>query len=606
MIINFTIEEEAKLKNIEESYDRLIAECEAIIEARPDDLDEEKYKALQESRLREPIELRPAPIEYDKNDTPIYDGEAMKKYRATAKYKAYAANNEEVNKAIDELFREWEEAGSKEWKEARKRWHELDEKKSEAIRGYIAECELRQFRKLGDDINAIYANAVEQAKQIIEKRYEYYKNYGDPEGGYFSSVDVRALGGDKFLLDAEELLSSYKNALHLHFKALEAYPDLYLQLEEELKRIVAESPLTSYEEGKKFGRVEVAKHETTEKRGYRRSADIHDRVKKYPDAYIVPTLNGYQNAVSLYQDGNAYLQPLITTDNLQFRDGKLFFKGRIEQISEVELQDLKTKQGIEEINLNLLGSYYGIILNQFYEKINKKEKLSPVIKLAISDLAAYMGKRPNQTKEEIEALIKHTQSFHNIIGVEHITRNGKPDKSYWPLLNFEGYDASENSISFSSPYINHIVETIYKQSIRRDKNGKAKFKSDGKTPLTVASHSYLIKGSIAAERNRDAVQNVVIIVDIIERAGKNTPHFRIQTVIDRNPQLKQRLENSSNKVQLLRRVFTKTWELLKKQTILTEVYSNIQLPDPKNPGVIPTLKTLEEMVIEIPHDGKRR
>lgn len=606
MIVNYTDEEKAKLQSIEETYDRLLAEQEAIIEARPDDLDPngEIEKAIHATRLPEPIELKPAPVEFDKDGTPIYDGEALRAYYNTPEYKAYREANEAANKAIGDHFDAWESAGSEEWKKARKKWHELDEKKGEAIRGYLLECELRQFNELGDDIDAIYADALDQARRIIERQYEYYLNYGEA-GGTWSAVHVRALGDDKFILDAEEMLSTYKGALHLHYKALEKHPKLYVRLEEALKEIVDESPLTSYTEGEKFGKVTVKArgHETTVRN--RRRSDAIGRIKDYPTAYIIPTLNGYQNAVSLYQDGKAYLQPVISTDNLRFDKGKLYFKGTIEQISEVELQDLKTKEGIEDINLELLGSYYSIILTEFERRMSKSEKLSPVIKLYIPELASYMGKRPNQTKEEIQALIKNTQSFHNIIGVEHIIRNGKPDKSYFPLLNFEGYDAKENTISFSSPYINHIVETIYKQSVRVDNKGKAKLKSDGK-PLTVASHSYLIKGTIAKEKNREAVQNVINIIEIIERAGSNTPHFRIETLIERNPQLQQRLDSSKNPRQLLKRTFTKTWELLRTQTLLEEVYKNIQLPDPSNPKIIPTLSTLKDIVIEIPHDGKRR
>lgn len=89
-------------------------------------------------------------------------------------------------------------------------------------------------------------------------------------------------------------------------------------------------------------------------------------------------------------------------------------------------------------------------------------------------------------------------------------------------------------------------------------------------------------------------------------AGENVPRIKASTIIERNPQLQQRLENSSNKRQLLRNVFTKTWELLRTKTRLQEVYKNIQLPDPKDPANIPTVTTLESTVFSFPHDGKRQ
>ena len=54
---------------------------------------------------------------------------------------------------------------------------------------------------------------------------------------------------------------------------------------------------------------------------------------------------------------------------------------------------------------------------------------------------------------------------------------------------------------------------------------------------------------------------------------------------------------------LLKRIFKRTWELLREQTHLTEVYKNIQLPDPNDPKNIPTAKTLN-MVFSFPHEGK--
>lgn len=90
-----------------------------------------------------------------------------------------------------------------------------------------------------------------------------------------------------------------------------------------------------------------------------------------------------------------------------------------------------------------------------------------------------------------------------------------------------------------------------------------------------------------------------------KNADKSTQH-RCWARLVRNPQLQQRLENSSNKRQLLRNVFTKTWELLRTKTRLQEVYKNIQLPDPKDPANIPTVTTLESTVFSFPHDGKRQ
>ena len=83
-------------------------------------------------------------------------------------------------------------------------------------------------------------------------------------------------------------------------------------------------------------------------------------------------------------------------------------------------------------------------------------------------------------------------------------------------------------------------------------------------------------------------------------------HIAASTIVERNAQLKEALETSANPTQLLRRCFTKTWELLRTKTYLTEMYEGIELPDPKDPANIPTAKTISKIVFKFPHKGKKK
>lgn len=335
----------------------------------------------------------------------------------------------------------------------------------------------------------------------------------------------------------------------------------------------------------------------------RREAHKAGALSKLPTSLAVPTLKKYQYSMSLYQDGGAYLQPFTSTDGLTFKGGKLYFKGEIQEISEVELQNLKTKEGIETIDLPLLRVFYSIVLYQFEQ--TKFKEVKDFITLTVPELAEILGKQSNLNKKDLNDLLIKVQSFHNIVGVLHGTRNGKPTQSYYPVLNFEGYDEKKNTISFSSPYMNYLIKTIYNISIRKDKNGKPKLKASGE-PLRLATHSYLINSNISTERNKAAVENVFIIVQLIEQAGENLPRIKASTLIERNPQLQERLENSTNKRQLLKRTFSKTWELLRSKTRLAEFYEGIELPDPKNPAYLPNETELESLVISFPHNGKKK
>lgn len=344
--------------------------------------------------------------------------------------------------------------------------------------------------------------------------------------------------------------------------------------------------------------------EKREEKEYRTRAKAQDSgaYSGIPSSLAIPTVSPYQYSMSLYQNGNAYLQPLTSTDGLKFRSGKMYFDS-MQQVSEVELQNMKTKEGIENIDLTLLRVFYSIILSAF--EASKCKDLKDVITLFVPDLAEYLGLQRNLNKKNIDGVIAKVQSFHNIVGILHSSRNGKPSQSIYPVLNFEGYDDKKNTIAFSSPYMNHVIRTVYNVTIRRGKDGKPRLKKNG-DPLRLVSHSYLVHGSITKQKNKAAVENVNIIVTLIEQAGDNVPRIKASTIIERNPQLQNRLEaDSSHKAQLLKRVFSKTWELLRAETDLQRVYKDIQLPDPKDPAFIPTVKNLDSLVFTFPHGGKK-
>lgn len=182
-----------------------------------------------------------------------------------------------------------------------------------------------------------------------------------------------------------------------------------------------------------------------------------------------------------------------------------------------------------------------------------------------------LGEGSGTNEKNISIIMEKTRAFHTIVGIHHITRNGRPDKSFFPVMNFEGYDSETNTISFYSPYLSYIVRKIYSASIRCDKKGNPRIKRNG-LPMLYPSNSFLIKPSIVSERNKA---------------------------------FKARLKKSTNPVQLLRRVFKKTWQLLREQTLLLEVYEDIELPDPDDITQTPTFADLDH-VFMFRHKGKKK
>lgn len=349
-----------------------------------------------------------------------------------------------------------------------------------------------------------------------------------------------------------------------------------------------------------------------------RSKAGEDVTRNLPTHVPTPTLTNYEYATSLNREGNAYLiQIMMSMDKLEYKNGKLYFKGDLKVASEAELKKIaeiskkkkdnnntdESNSKIESINLPFLRFYYGMLTKEYEISIEKNEDIPDVTTFYLPDLAEARGLGRNINEKTIQAIIDDISGFHNIAGIMHINRNGRIDENIFPVLVFMGYDAGKNTISISSPYLLRIVKGLYHASIKKDKNGKQKV-SRGGIVQRIPINSYLVKSEILKERNKTAVENVFLIVTGIEKAGGNGYNIAAKTLIERNPQLKERLKSSKNPSRVLRTCFKKTWELLSTMTDLKEKYKNIRLPNPNDPADIPTIGTLDKFVLVITHDGK--
>lgn len=397
-------------------------------------------------------------------------------------------------------------------------------------------------------------------------------------------LNIDELTYQKFLETIEKVISSSMDAYSEESQTTFSHIERLLQNTEIHSETADSAEPSAYRTQKKSGRV----------------------FTKYPSTLAIPTVIKYQYAISLFEKGYAYLCPNYDTSNLKFKDGKIFFDGSepLRLITEAELQNYKTKESITDISgLPILRAYYSILLASYEEAMKKGKDLPETLALYVPDLAEYLGLGRNINDKTIQSIMSQFHSFDNVISVmKSVSSSGKVRYSYFPVLSFLGYDADTNTIHISSLYLWKVIDRIYKTSIRTDRKSQPKLKKDG-TPLLLPSHSYIVKPSITREKNQAAVENVVIIVTMIEQAGSNTPHIRASTIIERNPQFQERINESKNPNQLLQRVFKRTWKLLREQTNLLSVYEDIQLPDPEDSKNIPTMKNLD-MVFKFQHKGK--
>lgn len=316
-------------------------------------------------------------------------------------------------------------------------------------------------------------------------------------------------------------------------------------------------------------------------------------------AYLpVITNKTYRDAITFNCNGSAYLQLLSDGSELKYKNGSSYFKGLAANCEKIK--GLFTNDGIKEVHIPLLMALYGIFLQKASSSSGKAQGLDEKIVFYYPEFAKKLGKTHTGVKD-IEAFASAMEQLTKIVGIVH---NGQSSSDILPVLSGYEHDKDTNTIHIASPYITRIIKEIHNASIRKDKNGEPVKNKNGEF-RTLPAYSYLVDISIEKERNRKAVEIVMIIVALIEQSGKHTPHIRARTVIERSSLLKGSMKGPSTqkKDTVLQRSFSKAWELLQTKTKLSTVYRDIKLPDPENPCYIPTCPNLD-MVFTFPHKGK--
>lgn len=316
---------------------------------------------------------------------------------------------------------------------------------------------------------------------------------------------------------------------------------------------------------------------------------------------VIPTITNkkYQNAMTLNTDSTAYLQPFSSVDNLVYENGQILFKGL--PASAATLKEYFTSTEIDNFDLPLLRLFYGIILNRFAKTWKEDQSIEGYVTIYYPDLAKKLGKSSNISKSDVQSCIDSIMQFQTIMG---IIDNGSKGTEIIPVLVYMGNDTEKNTISFASPYMVKVIKNVFNASIRKNKTGLPQLKKDG-NPQLLPAYSYMIKSSIGKERNKKAVEIVFVIVSLIEQSGNHCPHIKAKTIIDRIPILKNSIDNcktTSDKNKMLKRAFSKAWDILPKHTKLKETYQDIKLPLSTD---VPSMSSLD-IVYKFPHNGKTK
>lgn len=334
-----------------------------------------------------------------------------------------------------------------------------------------------------------------------------------------------------------------------------------------------------------------------------------------------PTHPNFNRALSLWRETSKSASLVVRPQELEWDDEEKKWLKNGQEIDIFDLADVILDKKKNEIDMKdeksnvdtpfLLGIY-----SIFYEKFKEKNIGKSVEdELEIDDTYTFyvpeLLRELNDTQtynpdKLVNATINKLHTYADLIGV-FWTDNGKRYEMALPLLQFSYKD---NELTLKSPYFVTLMEKMNNaRIIRNKKTGEILRKKDG-TPKLEATHSDLIKKSIIKQKNKKASYNVILLVQQIETAGnpkkgeERVVSISTRTLVERNPELEQALEEAKDtrtKNKILQRTFSKTYELLVEETLLSDRYEGFQLEE----APVPTIKSLNTDIIRIVHKGKR-
>lgn len=352
-----------------------------------------------------------------------------------------------------------------------------------------------------------------------------------------------------------------------------------------------------------------------------RTRQLAGKTDKLPDNLPIITLPSWENAMSLRARGTHLIVMGDSIRNhLEYRDDKLYYDGREIQQSDLDMMLINFPNApmtpTEKVDLQTLRFLYGIILKKYNQNIedilqridnDSRQFLSYSITVYVPDFVEALGMSRSINRDTANRIADKISSYSSLWGLVESNALGRPARGYYPLMVFVGHEEADNTITFTSPYMNRIITLIMQDSIKRDKGGSPVRKKSGAF-VTIPSHSFHVKSSIVKTSSQWAKDIVDVICVLLDKAGDTCPHIRYATIIDRCDGFSEYLAAQPTKYKrdrVLKRSFSAAWKLLAKDTDLTESFRGLKLPDPDDPQTIPRMDMLDD-VITFPHKGRIR
>ena len=304
-------------------------------------------------------------------------------------------------------------------------------------------------------------------------------------------------------------------------------------------------------------------------------------VTELPKRVTLITEREHVQALTVIPNPTGYIQMLKSEviNQLDFMDGQVWFEGG-ECREELVLQSRSPKEASHLLDFPLLRTFYTILFN------NSAKVKGDQITIYLPTLCDFLGME--MRKKTLDELFKKIDAFRDVIGIM--------GKNFYKVLEFVDHDETLNCLTFSSPYIMRLLQSL---GSRVDNKTREKGASKKKP-----AHCFLIHSEIYKERNKAAIEIVVRLVTLLQQRGTalktTTCNIRFSTIIKDIPLLDGMIENqnrAADKNIIIRRAFSKAFELMKNKTDLYCYYRDLVIPTD-----IPTTSKLNDLLI-VTHKG---
>jgi len=531
----------------------------------------------------------------------------------SAFYKSISPSNTAAWQAAQQKAKDaiaaWEADAPEEWKAAYREMNDVATLHSRR-RSEVNKAEYkRQYEALGTDPGRIIQLAKPFVDWLIDDQYREYQAAAKI-GLSFSAYDVVALGGDKWKLEAAETRKRVLEALQrMHFRALgdntQAIDEIKAYVETAIKDRSFIAP-----EGTPGANKEVVLN----RRADRRKPEDEGIITSSGAYQVSITDKDYQFALTPYRNSNAYITPLREhiMQKLTFENGKLSVLDSDIAPAQLKEETANGMQDIKSLDLPLLRQVFTAV----YRTAIKGDAHTITVHApsffremgidvrSVPDLEEYrQGNNASSSQSKLNDVFGKLRQFENCIGVSKGT--------YYELLRAIVIDPQRNTITFATPYMNHIMREISEKNIERNRAGKYLYDNPG--------YNMLMHAAIASERNKPAVEIVNrIMAGLLQRGGtadaalpqnkkkvmrnktRITYKITYNGLIKDIPDLRQTLEASTtaDKNKQLSRAFTKAFELLRTKTDIYSYYVNLKI----SPEWAPTSSALSD-TLTITHEG---